>query len=152
LPGSGFLVPPVDGRLIKATTYSSYKWGWLAEQASGTVIWRCSVGRHREESDLQRSDSELVARVLADLGAATGLRGPPVDQLVSRWGGALPQYAVGHRDLVGRIHDLVGELPGLAVCGAAYEGLGIPACIASAERAVTLVLRDLSDRENDPHD
>jgi protoporphyrinogen/coproporphyrinogen III oxidase len=152
LPGSGFLVPPVDGRLIKATTFSSYKWGWLAEQTSGTVIWRCSVGRHREESDLQRSDSELVAGVLADLGAATGLRGTPVDQLVSRWGGALPQYAVGHRELVGRVHDLVGELPGLAVCGAAYDGLGIPACIASADRAATLVLRDLSARENDTHD
>ncbi len=152
LPGSGFLVPPVDGHFIKAATYSSDKWAWLAARAGDTVIWRCSVGRHREEADLQCSDRELVARAVADLGSATGLRGPLIDHSVTRWGGALPQYAVGHRDLVARVRDLVGGLPGLAVCGAAYDGLGIPACIASAEQAVTRVLHDLATRKNDPHE
>jgi protoporphyrinogen/coproporphyrinogen III oxidase len=54
---------------------------------------------------------------------------------VQRWGGALPQYAVGHLDRVARVRRAVAEVPGLAVCGAAYDGVGIPAVIGSARRA-----------------
>jgi oxygen-dependent protoporphyrinogen oxidase len=54
---------------------------------------------------------------------------------VQRWGGGLPQYAVGHLDRVARIREDVARVPGLAVCGAAYDGVGIPAVIASARRA-----------------
>ena len=66
---------------------------------------------------------------------------------MQRWGGALPQYAVGHVDRVRRIRDAVAAVPGLAVCGAAYDGLGLPACIASAERAATQVVAALRQRE-----
>jgi oxygen-dependent protoporphyrinogen oxidase len=59
-----------------------------------------------------------------------------VDVHVQRWGGGLPQYALGHLDRVARIRSAVAEVPGLAVCGAAYDGVGIPAVIASARRAV----------------
>ena len=135
---SGFLVPPVDGRTIKASTFSATKWGWVREAgaAAGVLLLRTSVGRHREEATLQRSDEELVAVSLADLADATGLAAAPVDAFVQRWGGGLPQYAVGHLDRVARIRADVARVPGLAVCGAAYDGLGIPACIASAHRAV----------------
>ena len=61
----------------------------------------------------------------------------PVDTHVQRWGGGLPQYAVGHLDRVARIRAAVAAVPGLAVCGAAYDGVGIPAVIGSARRAVT---------------
>ena len=65
----------------------------------------------------------------------------PVDTHVQRWGGALPQYAVGHLDRVARIRAAVGGQPGLAVCGAAYDGVGIPAVIGSARQAVASVTR-----------
>ena len=143
LAGSGFLVPPVEGRVIKAATYSSQKWGWLAERAAETVIVRCSIGRHREEADLQRDDGELVQAAHADLAAAVGVSGPPIAAHVQRWGGALPQYAVGHRDRVARIRAGVAAQPGLALAGAAYDGLGIPACVASARQAATQVLAAL---------
>jgi oxygen-dependent protoporphyrinogen oxidase len=54
---------------------------------------------------------------------------------VSRWGGALPQYTVGHLGRVARIRAEVARQPGLAVCGAAYDGIGIPACVATARTA-----------------
>jgi oxygen-dependent protoporphyrinogen oxidase len=142
--GSGFLVPPVEGRFVKAATYMSNKWGWVAGRTGDTVIVRCSVGRHREEAALQRSDTELVDAVMADLAAATGLSGPLEDARVTRWGGALPQYAVGHQARVRRIQDEVATLPGLAVCGAAYDGVGIAACVASAEKAATRILAELA--------
>ena len=136
---SGFLVPPVDGRAIKASTFSFAKWDWVraAGAEHGLVHVRTSLGRHGEEAMLQRTDDELVAASLADLAEAVGLTAAPVDSHVQRWGGGLPQYAVGHLDRVARIRDAVAAVPGLAVCGAAYEGVGIPAVIASARRAVS---------------
>jgi oxygen-dependent protoporphyrinogen oxidase len=138
VPGSGFLVPPVDGRTIKAATFSFAKWDWVraaGATSGGLLLMRTSVGRHREESVLQVPDEELVAASLADLADATGLAARPVDSRVQRWGGGLPQYAVGHLDRVARIREAVAAVPGLAVCGAAYDGVGIPAVIASARRA-----------------
>jgi oxygen-dependent protoporphyrinogen oxidase len=143
LGGSGFLVPPVDRRHVKAATYSSRKWGWLSDADPSLVVVRTSLGRYREERDLQLDDVDLAATALADLREATGVGSAPVDTRVTRWGGGLPQYTVGHRDRVAAIRSGVSALPGLAVCGAAYDGLGIPACIASARAAVTQVLGDL---------
>lgn len=134
LPGSGFLVPPVDGRMIKASTFSTAKWPWLAHAAGNLVILRASLGRHGEERDLDRDDEDLVKTALSDLTDAVGIAAMPVDTHVQRWMSALPQYAVGHLD---RIAAVRAALPaGIAVAGAAYDGVGIPACIASARRAV----------------
>ena len=143
--GSGFLVPPVDGRSVKAATYSFRKWDWVAAAGAehGLVHVRASLGRHREERDLQRDDPELVDLAVADLADAVGVRVAPVDSHVQRWGGGLPQYAVGHLDRVARVRSAVAAVPGLAVCGATYDGVGVAACIASAVRAADEVDRQL---------
>jgi oxygen-dependent protoporphyrinogen oxidase len=137
--GSGFLVPSVEGRTIKASTYSHAKWQWSADAGGDLAVLRCSVGRLGEEYMLQRSDEELTALAAADLRTAIGLEAPVVGSLVTRWGGGLPQYAVGHLDRVDRVEAAVAEQPGLAVCGAAYRGVGIAACVASAGKAATRV-------------
>jgi protoporphyrinogen/coproporphyrinogen III oxidase len=144
LTGSGFLVPPVDGRLIKAATFSSRKWGWQQSQQNDVVVIRCSVGRHREEADLQREDSDLVENAVLDLREATGLHAPLLDAAVTRWGGGLPQYAVGHLDRVARIESSVADVPHLELCGAAFAGVGIPAVIASGVAAATRVVAALA--------
>ncbi len=105
---------------------------------------RCSLGRHREEATLQVSDDELVEVVLHDLADAIGLSVRPAETHVQRWGGALPQYAVGHLPRIASVRAEVAALPGLAVCGSAYDGVGIPACIASAHLAATKILTDLT--------
>ncbi|WP_326799121.1 protoporphyrinogen oxidase [Streptomyces sp. NBC_01808] len=134
--GTGFLVPPVDGRTIKASTFSSAKWGWAGDD--DIFLLRTSVGRIDDDKTLERDDADLVTASLDDLRAATGLDARPVASRVSRWRGALPQYEVGHDARVARIR---GALPaGLAVCGALYDGVGIPACIASAHRAADELL------------
>ncbi len=142
--GSGYLVPAVEGRAVKAVTFSTVKWPHLRSGHAGLEIVRCSVGRIGEDALLQRDDSDLAGLAAADLAAVTGVRGAPADIRVSRWGGGLPQYAVGHRDRVARIRAAVATQPGLAVCGAAYDGLGIPACIASARLAADQVLAHLA--------
>ncbi|WSP93090.1 protoporphyrinogen oxidase [Streptomyces sp. NBC_01233] len=139
---SGFLVPPVDGRTIKASTFSSNKWAWAGADPE-LFLLRTSVGRYADEADLGREDGELVDVSLADLGEAVGLAARPVASTVTRWDGGLPQYPVGHLDRVARIRGAAAALPGLAVCGALYDGVGIPACIASAGRAAEAVLASL---------
>lgn len=147
LVGSGFLVPPVEGRAIKAATFSSTKWDWVREAGRGAgprgsdlVLLRASLGRHREETVLQRPDADLVALALREVGELVG--GPlpkPVGAHVQRWGGGLPQYAVGHRQRMSTVREQVAAVPGLAVCGATYDGVGIPACIASGRAAAQVV-------------
>jgi protoporphyrinogen/coproporphyrinogen III oxidase len=145
---SGYLVPAVDGRAVKAATFSTVKWPHLAAATTpGTEpleIVRCSVGRIGEEGLLQRTDGELAALAAAELAEATGARGGPAMTRVTRWGGALPQYTVGHLDRVARIRAVVGAQPSLAVCGAAYDGVGIPACVATARTAASQVLAALT--------
>ncbi|HKB30123.1 MAG TPA: protoporphyrinogen oxidase [Streptosporangiaceae bacterium] len=154
--GSGYLVPAGDGRAVKAVTFASVKWPHLlarrgtadTARAGGagpvTDVVRCSVGRIGEEQVLQRADEDLVALARGELAAAVGAAGPTVAARVTRWGGALPQYTVGHTARVGRIRAAVADQPGLAVCGAAYDGLGIPACIATARQAAAQVLAHLA--------
>ena len=146
--GSGFLVPAVDGHDIKAATFSHRKWQWVADagSAEGVVVMRCSLGRHRDDT-LERDDAALLEMALSDLGKAIGLSARPVDAHVERWIDGLPQYAVGHLDRVSLIRSELRRQPGLAVCGAAYAGVGIPACIASAREAVTDVLAHLETME-----
>ncbi len=142
---SGFLVPPVDGRTIKASTFSSSKWAWAGRDPD-LFLLRTSVGRYGDERDLEREDGELVEVSLADLGEAVGLTARPVASTVTRWDGGLPQYPVGHLARVARIRGAVEALPGLAVCGALYDGVGIPACVASAGRAADAVIASLAAR------
>ncbi|MFF0341030.1 protoporphyrinogen oxidase [Kribbella sp. NPDC004875] len=145
--GSGFLVPSVEQRTIKASTYSHAKWAWSGEAGGDLAVLRASVGRLGEEYVLQRSDEELVALAAADLRAAIGLRAEVVGSVVTRWGGGLPQYAVGHLDRVDRVESAVAGVPGLAVCGAAYRGVGIAACVASGGKAATRVREHLEALE-----
>ncbi|MFE2694462.1 protoporphyrinogen oxidase [Streptomyces mirabilis] len=134
--GSGFLVPPVDGHTIKASTFASQKWGWIAEENPDLLVLRTSVGRYGETEVLGRDDADLVDVSRHDLREATGLAAEPVATRVTRWDDGLPQYPVGHHARVARVREHVAKLPGLAVCGAAYDGVGIPACVASAYAAV----------------
>ncbi|MEU1372539.1 protoporphyrinogen oxidase [Streptomyces triculaminicus] len=144
LHGSGFLVPPVDGRKIKASTFSGNKWGWNAAGDPDLFVLRTSIGRFGEEEDLGREDAELVAMSLKDLGDAVGLAAAPVESVVTRWDGGLPQYPVGHLSRVARIREDVARLSGLRVCGAAYDGVGIPACVSSGRRAADELLVTLA--------
>lgn len=134
--GSGFLVPPVDGHTIKASTFASRKWGWIDAENPGLLVLRTSVGRYGESEVLGRDDAGLVDVSRHDLREAAGLTAEPVATRVTRWDDGLPQYPVGHHTRVARIRAHVAEVPGLAVCGAAYDGVGIPACVASAYAAV----------------
>lgn len=138
---SGFLVPPVEGTTIKAATCATNKWQWTRDAANGRVVIRTSVGRAGETLLLHHDDATVAEMALADLRSIAGSDlGDVVASHVQRWGGALPQYEVGHADLVATVERAVATVPGLEVCGAAYHGMGIPAVIASAQAAARRLL------------
>jgi oxygen-dependent protoporphyrinogen oxidase len=138
LEGTGFLVPADAGCLITACTWLSSKWPDLARP--GDVLLRASMGRFGDNRAASMSDDEIVGHVLDDLRPMLGLRGAPLEVVVTRWSGAFPQYALGHTERVASIEDAVARLPGVALAGAAYHGVGIPACIASGRNAAQAVL------------
>ncbi|MDR7303182.1 protoporphyrinogen oxidase [Haloactinomyces albus] len=127
----------------KAFTFSSRKWPHL-RGANGEVLVRASVGRFGQVAELRMDDGELLRNVHADLAELTGIRAEPVDSVVARWGGGLPQYGVGHLDTVAGIEDAVAAVPGLAVAGATLHGVGVPACVATGEAAAAEITRHLS--------
>jgi oxygen-dependent protoporphyrinogen oxidase len=152
---SGVLVPPGELPTIKAVTHSSVKWAWVREQAErtcgpGVSVVRVSVGRIGEASALQLPDDALLERTVAEARALPGWAA--VEMLharVTRWGGALPQYRVGHRELVAGLRGDLAATPGLAVAGAALDGVGIAACLGSAAAAATKIRDDLGLGDHD---
>ncbi|MGK5739125.1 protoporphyrinogen oxidase [Micromonospora sp. URMC 103] len=141
---SGFLVPGTEGLLIKASTFFTTKWGHL-RRPDGLALVRASVGRYREEEQLQRPDEDLAATVHRELSAVVGTPLPaPVAGHVQRWGGALPQYTPGHTDRVAVVRAaLRASHPTLALAGAGYDGVGIPVCVRSGETAADEIITAL---------
>jgi protoporphyrinogen/coproporphyrinogen III oxidase len=136
---SGFLVPADSAYTIKAATFLDRKWPHL--RRPGRTLVRLSLGRHGEEGVLQRPDADLVAIAAADLADLIGTPREPVEAAVHRWGGGLPQYAPGHLDRVAAARKALQ--PGLALAGAGYEGVGIPACVRSGRVAAEEIVRSV---------
>jgi oxygen-dependent protoporphyrinogen oxidase len=126
----------------KAFTFSSRKWAHLG--GTDHLLIRGSVGHAGETSTLQRDDADLITAVRADLAELTGVTATPIDAVVQRWGGGMPQYGVGHLDLVDTVERAVGQLPRIAVAGAYLRGIGLPGCIASADAAATTLAKQLA--------
>jgi len=139
LDGSGFLVPQSTGRLLTACSWMTSKWGHLGVDPSIAVL-RASAGRAGDGRALAMADDDLVAALVRDLGDTMGLEAAPAEVRVSRWERSFPQPCPGHLDALGRAEGaLADRAPGLALAGAWALGVGIPACIRSATRAVDAV-------------
>jgi oxygen-dependent protoporphyrinogen oxidase len=140
VPGgtSGLLVGSSQGRIMSACTWFSIKWPHAAP--SDRLVMRCFVGRRGRDVALELDDRDLATRVHRELSDILGLDRSPDDFHVVRWERGLPQYAVGHFDLVERIEHSLRGLPGVAVAGAAYRGSGLSDCISQAARAARAVI------------
>ncbi len=136
LDGSGFLVPQSSGRLLTACSWMTSKWAHLAVDPS-TVILRASAGRAGDGRGLALTDDELLAALLEDLRDTMRLHAAPTEARISRWERSFPQPSPGHLDAVATAEQaLADRAPGLAMTGAWALGVGIPACIRGARRAV----------------
>ena len=138
LDAAGVVVPRTAGRRILAVSFSSAKFPGRAP--AGHALVRVFVGGALDPDAALLADAPLVDLVRREIAAVIGARGVPVLVQIDRWAGAMPQYHVGHLDRVAFIRERLASVPGLAVAGAAYEGVGIPQVIASGQAAARAVL------------
>lgn len=132
---SGVLVASGESLRAKAITLSSRKWGMTGQ----AQLLRLSYGRFGDDLAFGASEDELLAWAVADLTTVFGLAVDPIDARVRRWIDVLPQYGPGHADLVAELR--AGLPPTLAVAGSYLDGIGVPACVGAADRAVATVAR-----------
>jgi protoporphyrinogen/coproporphyrinogen III oxidase len=138
LTGFGFVVPRAEQRPVMATTFSSSKFPGRAPE--GHVLLRSFLGRAGIEAAAQLDDDEIIAVVRSELREIMGISAEPEFAEIFRWPRGMPQYRVGHVDLVAKIEEGVARVPGIELAGGAYHGIGIGDCLregaAAAERAL----------------
>jgi len=132
LDGTGFLIPPEEGKLLVGCTWSSAKWPHLHDD--NLVLIRCMVGRRGDTRWLSMDDQALVSGVHDELVEAMGLTAGPIHQSIQRWPNGMPQYVVGHQNRLDAMKASLSRLPGLYLTGAAFRGVGLASCVADAER------------------
>lgn len=138
LDAAGLVVPRCEGRRILAVSFSSQKFPGRAPPDA--ILMRTFVGGALDPEAAALDDGRLADMVLAEIRDILGVRGDPLIAQIDRWYGAMPQYHVGHVERVERIRRLVAAHHGLALAGAAYEGVGIPQVLASGQAAAAKVV------------
>jgi len=137
-PGFGFLVPRSEGKRMLAATFVHNKFPHRAPE--DRALLRCFLGGSRDEQVLQFPDQEILDIVREELRQVLGLTAEPLFTRVYRWKGAMAQYTVGHLERIERIERLRKLLPGLALAGNGYRGIGVPDCVRSGEEAAAEVM------------
>lgn len=140
LTGSGFVVPRSEGRLLRACTFSSLKFSGRSDREQILLRLYPRMSGHV----LKIFDEKVICeRLLEDAHDFLDLRDRPIFWELSKHAVAIPQYTVGHRERMAQVQRLVNEIPGLALAGNAYNGVGVPDCILSGTAAAQSVCAQL---------
>lgn len=141
LDGFGFVVPAAERRNILACTFSSVKFAGRSNPEQ--VVLRVFMGGAMQPENCTLSDEQLTKLAREDLACYLGITMPPLLSMISRHPFSMPQYHVGHLARLKSIESRLGLHQGLALCGNAYTGVGIPDCIASGQQAAENIMRQL---------
>lgn len=144
LDGFGYVVPAAEQRKVLAVSFASMKYPGRAPE--GCVLLRVFIGGALQPELANLPDDELLAIAQQELAEILGVRGAPLVTQIGRWHQAMPQYHVGHLDLVAQIEARTATHAGLALAGSAYRGVGVPQCIHSGEVAAAAIYASLSGR------
>lgn len=142
LDGFGFVVPAAEGRFCMAATFTQRK--YAGRCPDDRVLIRAFAGGALGPPVHDLSDDDLVAGALGDLRALLGIDTQPIHSLVTRYPHRQPQFELGHRARVARIEAAEAELPGFALAGNCFAGVGVADCILRGERAAALVAPHLA--------
>jgi len=138
----GVLCPAIEKSSLLAATFSSTKWPGRAPK--GRVLLRGFVGGPQNQAVMERSDEEITEIAEKELRRVLGINpaAKPLFRRFYRWTLGMPQYTMGHLDRVALIEGRSAEIPGLAIAGGSYRGVGLPNCIESGEAGVVKVLTE----------
>lgn len=134
----GFVVPVIEGHRIAAATISTHKYPHRSPQ--GGVLLRAYIGGALQPELVELADTELAQIARDEFRTLLGITTEPRFAVTRRWMRMLPEYGVGHVDLVASIEQHANAFGGLALAGSAYHGVGIPDCVATGEAAAARLL------------
>jgi len=129
----GAVVPAIEDSPLLACSFSSQKYAHRAPD--GKVLLRVFVGGARRPELAEMEDEKLRPLVLQHIEPMLSIRGQPVYCDMAHWPNTMPQYHVGHNELVAEIEGRLAEIDNLEVCGNAFHGVGLPDCIHGGESA-----------------
>jgi len=132
-PGFGFLIPRSEGKRLLAATFVHNKFPHRAPE--DRALLRCFFAGSNAENVWSLADAQIVGIVRDELQQILGLRAEPLFARVYKWKSAMAQYSVGHLERLERIERLRQQLPGLALAGNGYRGIGVPDCVRSGREA-----------------
>lgn len=146
LNGFGFLIPAIYRKSILAASFSSVKFDGRAPE--NLVVLRAFVGGALFQDILKLSDTEIRDRAFADLSQYLSIRSVSeqksyLESVVTRWPNSMPQYDVGHIEIVREIEASMAKMSNVVLCGAGYSGVGIPDCVKNANNAAEKLLLSL---------
>jgi len=145
LEGHGFVVARGEPLQLTACTWMSSKWPHRAP--AGVALLRCYLGAAGRDALVDEDDERLVDAARADLASTLGIDAAPTFTHVTRWRRAMPQYLPGHLDRLAAIETALAALPGIALAGAGYRGVGISDCVRQGAEAASRVIEALATRQ-----
>jgi len=140
LDGYGYVIPRREGRKALACTWTSTKFPHRAPD--GYALIRIFIGRAGQ--DIPWNENDLLELAKEELNLTLNITAEPILSRVFTWDKAMPQYNLGHPEILKRIDAALEDHPGLALAGNGYRGIGIPDCIHSGELAVEKIAQELS--------
>jgi len=139
--GFGFLVPRSENKRVLAATFVHNKFPHRAPKNAALI--RCFLGGSRDQDILNKSEAEIEALVRRELEHVLGIKAQPRFVRIYKWDHAMAQYGMGHSARIARIRERVSQMPGLALAGNAYDGIGVPDCVRSGSEAAAKIFKDL---------
>ncbi len=135
--GFGFLVPRDEGLRVLGTVFNSALFAGRAPD--GMVCVTSFAGGATDPKFCDLCDEEITEAICAEIARVLGIAGPPVATNLHRYARALPQYNLGHTQIVKSLDALTAAMPGLFLAGNYLSGPSIGACVEQSNRAAEAV-------------
>jgi oxygen-dependent protoporphyrinogen oxidase len=140
--GFGFLVPRSEGLRSLGTVFNSFLFSGRAPEAPEKMAsFTTFLGGATDTAIRTCTDNEIASTAHAEVSRVLGIRPAPVAQHVARWDRALPQFNLGHGEIVQTLADLCAATPGLFLAGNYLAGPSIGACVEQANAVAEAVGR-----------
>ena len=139
--GLGVIIPSKEGmNLVACSLYSSK---FPGKSGSGKIVIRCFLGGELNPDAVLWDEEEIKSVLREELTKVFGFDNHPTEIYIRRYKMSMPRFALGHKEEISGIMHRLSRHSGLALCGAAYFGVGIPDCVRSAELAARKVHADM---------
>jgi oxygen-dependent protoporphyrinogen oxidase len=145
LDGFGYLIPRKEGKSILGTLWDSSIFPHRAPE--GHVLLRSMMGGATNPGAIDLAESEVKARVMADLEEIMGIDAEPDFVRIFRHRQAIPQYTVGHGKRLLALDERLGGTPGLFLTGNAFFGVGLNDCVNASNQIAERVVEFVKGRE-----